>query len=76
MGDKISIYVVIMNIFFSDVCKPNPCKNKGTCQRDTGKPVCICEDRYTGDKCQTGIKFSNISFKKYVNLNYLDLLYK
>ena len=61
---------------FSDVCKPNPCKNKGTCQRDTGKPVCLCEDGYTGDKCQTGMKVFNISFTKYENFNNLSLLFK
>lgn len=48
------LLIIALHFCFPDACAPNPCKNSGKCQRDTGKVVCICDDAYTGDKCETG----------------------
>ena len=37
-------------------CFATPCLNRGTCGQSTvtGEYVCLCEDGYTGDHCETG----------------------
>ncbi|KAJ7353830.1 hypothetical protein OS493_032104, partial [Desmophyllum pertusum] len=34
-------------------CSPNPCKNGGTCNTNSGSFTCSCPSGYTGDNCST-----------------------
>ena len=38
---------------FSDVCNPNPCRNRGRCNKESdGKSTCTCLNDFTGDNCE------------------------
>uniref|UniRef100_A0A669D1H9 EGF-like domain-containing protein n=1 Tax=Oreochromis niloticus TaxID=8128 RepID=A0A669D1H9_ORENI len=46
-----------IHIYYSKslpVCDPDPCKNKGECERllDSNEWLCECPDRYYGDRCE------------------------
>lgn len=54
------MYVSLKWLFFSptlDQCVPNPCNNNGACNVTNGKVTCSCEDPFTGDRCEKGIKY-------------------
>ncbi|XP_078037937.1 cubilin [Augochlora pura] len=40
------------NCNVKDPCKPNPCKNSGTCRLVDGAAVCNCSASYTGSRCE------------------------
>uniref|UniRef100_A0A3B4FKT7 EGF-like domain-containing protein n=1 Tax=Pundamilia nyererei TaxID=303518 RepID=A0A3B4FKT7_9CICH len=50
-------YVYNIHLYYSKslpVCDPDPCKNKGVCERllDSNEWLCNCPDRYYGDRCE------------------------
>ena len=50
--------LLIVTIFFLVIsCFATPCQHGGTCGQSvfTGQYVCLCEDGYTGEHCETGV---------------------
>uniref|UniRef100_A0A4W6EW11 EGF-like domain-containing protein n=1 Tax=Lates calcarifer TaxID=8187 RepID=A0A4W6EW11_LATCA len=52
-----------LHIYYSrtlTLCAPNPCKNKGKCERllDSNEWLCNCPDGFYGDKCEKIFKIS------------------
>lgn len=37
-----------------DACDSNPCQHGATCSSVVDGYVCVCEQGYTGDNCETG----------------------
>ena len=50
---------------FSDIdeCSSTPCKNGGTCYDYIDAFTCYCPPGYTGDYCETGKSFEEITIK-------------
>ncbi|MBU1017577.1 PKD domain-containing protein, partial [Patescibacteria group bacterium] len=44
---------LIDGVCVDDLCDPNPCNGRGTCDDATGQAVCTCETGYTGNTCNT-----------------------
>jgi hypothetical protein len=52
IGNIITYYLFVIAI---NVCKPDPCKNGGSCWPKGGTDyACACVDGYTGTHCETG----------------------
>ena len=44
-----------------DDCADEPCQNGGTCVDQVNGFVCMCEDGFEGDVCQTGTTMDSLS---------------
>ena len=55
---------------FSDVCNPNPCRNRGRCNKESdGKSTCTCLNDFTGDNCEITIEFGKSNFILPINVS-------
>ena len=47
---NVSLLLLLLEI---NPCEPNPCQHNGRCSDFNGIATCECEERYSGDKCQS-----------------------
>lgn len=52
--------------FRLDECSRTTCHNGGKCHMNRGKAVCDCHERYEGDRCEIGKKFTEEIYNKVV----------
>ena len=46
----------ICNIADIDECASSPCLHSATCNDEVNKHNCSCEEGYTGEQCETGMR--------------------
>ena len=56
-GNKFMILILnispLLLLLEINPCEPNPCQHNGRCSDFNGIATCECEERYSGDKCQS-----------------------
>lgn len=54
MGGKLVIlFAVLLELTSADTCAENTCYGRGSCYlQQVNQIVCVCQDGYTGDRCQ------------------------